>query len=506
MTTIAASALETPHPQLRVSALDCAAEHPLVTAQPARAGLEHHTAAELRAGRVRGIVCGGPENAGALTIPAGVHGLVVGRTGAGKTRLIIEPTILANAQAASEDEADPVSQPHIISLDCKGTVLRETADHLAAQGYRIHIFDLAAVQSPDRWNPLAEMHRALVAGNETDADLALSRLEGPLTAGVADESDRYWDQAAWDAIAGIARGISLAWNREPTFAEVNTYLVNTARLKTLAELLDDRAPAGLVAAAQLCEVPRTWSCVRSTAATMLRYFAGGSGKAVSAHSTVDFAHDLFDDPRPSAYYIVIPDTSQAANAYAALLVDTLYRTYCAEHDRRHLEGNPNARRVLFVLDEFARLPRLEISSAMSAGRSRGITVLLALQSIAQLTERGTYRSEEARTMLEQAAATIYLSATSPEAGRDAELKSGGVVTERELMLLPQGQAYVSLAGHPMVKTRIEPVKAWYRALDDGRTGPDGTCAHTSGTTGSLATNAATEPGTTTATTDASASI
>lgn len=464
MTTITAPPLKAPRPKLRVSALDGAAEHPLVTARPTRAGLERHSAAELRAGAVRGIVCGGPGDAGVLTVPAGVHGLVVGRTGAGKTRLVIEPTILANAQAARDGAASPASQPHIISLDCKGTVLRETADRLAAQGYRIHVFDLAATASPDCWNPLSEMHRALAAGNETDADLVLSRLEGPLTAGVADESDRYWDQAAWDAIAGVARGISLAWNREPTFAEVNTYLVNTTRLKALAEFLGDRAPVGLVAATQLSEVPRTWSCVRSTAATMLRYVAGGSGKAISACSTVDFVHDLFDDSRPSAYYIVIPDTSQAANAYAALLVDTLYRTYCAEHDRRHLEGSPDARRVLFVLDEFARLPRLEISSALSAGRSRGITVLLALQSIAQLTERGTYSPEEARTMLEQAAATIYLSATSPEAGRDAALKSGGIVTERELMLLPQGQAYVSLAGHPMVKTRIEPVTAWYEAL------------------------------------------
>lgn len=445
---------------LRIAALD-STPRSLVTNDPQRAGLSPHTVFEARGGRARGIACGGPAGNTILTVPAGQHGIVLGRTGSGKTRLVIEPTIVVNAQRGRRAGE---RQPHLISLDCKGTIYRETASLLKAQGYRLRVFDLAAATSPDRWNPLTAMHRALAAGNDGEADQVIARLASVLKDTVRDDADRYWAEAAWDAITGIARALSQRGDHEPTFAEVQATLADTARLVALDRILDERSPSGLHAAAQLTGVERTWSCVRSTAAAMLAYFCGASGAAVSASSTIDMTRDLFDDPHPCAYYIIVPDTSRVADLYAALLIDTLYHTYCAEHDRRHLEDAPGARRMLFVLDEFARLPRLDVTAAMSAGRSRGVTVLLALQSIAQLTERGIYSADEARVMLEQAAATIYLSVTSPEAGRDAQLKSGGVVTERDLMLLPRGQAFVSVAGHPMIKTHLEPLPAWEQAL------------------------------------------
>lgn len=443
----------------QVQGIAGALARPLVTHDPARAGLESHTPADVRAGRARGIVCGGGMGAGHVeTVPLGCHGIVLGHTGSGKTRLIVEPTCIVNARRGER------IQPHIVSLDCKGTVRRETEALLAAEGYRIETFDLAATSSPARWNPLSDMHRALMAGNGADADLALSRLAVPLKSTVRDDGDRYWAEAAWDAIAGVAKALSLYRECEPTMGDVYDTICDTALLRTLDQLLDDRAPSGLHAAVQLTNVERTWSCVRSTCASMLAFFATGAGRAVSGASTVDFARDLLASRKPRAYYIVVPDTSSAADGYAGLLVDALYQTYCAEHDRRRLEDTGKARPVLIILDEFARLPRLDITSAMSAGRSRDVSVLIILQSIAQLTERGTYRPEEARVMLEQSGATIYLQVTSPEAGRDAELKSGGMVGAHELMLLPRGSAYVSRAGRPMIKTTGEPFDAWAKAL------------------------------------------
>lgn len=443
----------------RVQGIGAALAQPLVTHDPARAGLASYTAADVAAGRARGIVCGGGMEAGHVEmIPLGYHGIVLGRTGSGKSRLIVEPTCVANARRGE------LRQPHIVSLDCKGTIRRETEAMLRAEGYRVHVFDLAATASPEQWNPLSDMHRALMAGNVADADLALSRLEGPIKSIVRDDSDRYWAEAAWDAIAGVAKGLSLHFEQEPSLAKVYDTLSKTSELTLLDHLLDERSPAGLHAAMQLTNVDRTWSCVRSTCASMLAYFATGSGRAVSGASTIDFARDLLSSRTPHAYYIVVPDTSSAADGYAGLLVDALYQTYCAEHDRRKLEDTGRARPVLFILDEFARLPRLSIAAAMSAGRSRDVSVLLVLQSIAQLTERHTYSDEEARVMLEQAAATIYLAATSPEAGRDAELKSGGMVGAHDLMMLGRGEAYVSLAGKPMIKTVGEPFSAWAPAL------------------------------------------
>ena len=430
-----------------------------VTRNPVRAGLNSFGSDDVLGGRARGFACGGGIGSGTtLAVPAGVHCVVIGRTGCGKTRGVIEPNIAMNARHGE------AVQPHIICLDCKGTILRETSNLVQREGYEAAVFDLAADKSPARWNPLRDVHAALLDGNEAAADIALSRLGGPLKDMVKNATDRYWEETAFGTICGVAKAISIAREHEPTLGEVYDAICDNSELRCLDLILGERSPSSLGAAVQLLGTERTWSCVRSTCASMLSFFATGPGRAVSSRSTVDFASDLLDSDRPRAFYIVVPDTSASADGYAGLLVNTLYQSYCAAHDRRGLEDTGKARPVMFILDEFARLPRMELSSAMSAGRSRGISVMIALQSVSQLTERGRYTPEEARIMLEQAAATIYLSSTSPEAGKDAELKSGGVVGARDLMFLGVGEAFVSVAGHPMTKTKSEPYGAWARAF------------------------------------------
>lgn len=439
----------------RIRSIGSELAHRLVTTSPRKAGLKTHSAADVMGGRARGIVCGGgPQSGEILALPRGVHAFVIGRTGSGKTREVLETTCVLNALPGK------AVQPHIICLDCKGTILRETARAVREAGYRVVPFDLAVPRSAGRWNPLSAMHRALMEDRPGDADLELSRLSGTFKGIVRDDTDRYWQESAWNTIAGVAKGLSLNFGKEPSLGDVYDVIANDAILSALDRELGARSPAALHAAVQLTNVERTWNCVRSTCASMLAFFTTAAGRAIAGSSTVDFARDLVGSRKPRAFYIVIPDTSSAADNYAALLVNTLYQAFCAEHDRLGLEDTDKARPVLFILDEFARLPRMEISAVMSAGRSRDISVLAALQSVSQLTERGIYREEEARVMLEQAAATIYLPSTSPEAGQDAELKSGGAVGLTDLMLLERGEAYVALAGKPMIKTACEPFTTW----------------------------------------------
>ena len=288
-----------------------------------------------------------------------MHAFVIGRTGSGKTREVLETTCVLNALPGK------AVQPHIICLDCKGTILRETARAVREAGYRVVPFDLAAPRSAGRWNPLSTMHRALMEDRPGDADLELSRLSGTFKGIVRNDTDRYWQESAWNTIAGVAKGLSLNFGKEPSLGDVYDVIANDAILSALDRELGARSPAALHAAVQLTNVERTWNCMRSTCASMLAFFTTTAGRAIAGSSTVDFARDLVGSRKPRAFYIVIPDTSSAADDYAALLVNTLYQAFCAEHDRLGLEDTDKARPVLFILDEFARLPRMEISAVMS---------------------------------------------------------------------------------------------------------------------------------------------
>ncbi len=444
-----------------------AASAALVTRDPDRAGLATVSVRDVARGRARGIVCGGgPQSGRLLMLPPGLHATLVGRTGSGKTRGVLEPTVLANAIGGAR------TQPNMLVVDAKGTIRRETEDLVRAEGYRVRVIDLASSDSPDLWNPLTDMHDAMRADDQEAAERALSRIEGPLRASVASRDDRYWENAGWSAIAGFSMGLSLHTpEREPTLADVSRWICDADLVERLAYSLGGRAPAGVLALRQLTEAPRTFACVQNIVSTMLAFYGSDIGRRVSSSSTVDVVRDLFDE-RPTIYYLVIPDTTSASDAYASLFIDYLYQSYCAEHDRRALERQ-GARPLMILLDEFARLPRIpQIAAAMSAGRSRDVRVLITLQSVSQLVEKGCYSPAEAQVMLEQAAASIYLGCTSPEVARDASLKSGGVVGMRELMLLERGEAYVTLAGSPTIKTRCEPFThhraALARARKEGR--------------------------------------
>ena len=221
----------------RIRSIGSELAHRLVTTSPRKAGLKTHSAADVMSGRARGIVCGGgPQSGEILALPRGVHAFVIGRTGSGKTREVLETTCVLNALPGK------AVQPHIICLDCKGTILRETARAVREAGYRVVPFDLAAPRSAGRWNPLSAMHRALMEDRPGDADLELSRLSGTFKGIVRDDTDRYWQESAWNTIAGVAKGLSLNFGKEPSLGDVYDVIANDAILSALDRELGARSP------------------------------------------------------------------------------------------------------------------------------------------------------------------------------------------------------------------------------------------------------------------------
>ena len=103
--------------------------------------------------------------------------LVVGGSGAGKTRFYAKPNIM-NANTS------------LIILDCKGEILRDTGGLLEANGYDIKVLDLINMEKSHCYNPFAYLR------NDNDIQRLVTNLFKNTTPKGAQSQDPFWDQAA----------------------------------------------------------------------------------------------------------------------------------------------------------------------------------------------------------------------------------------------------------------------------------------------------------------------
>ena len=420
-------------------------------------GIRHVPYGEVGHGEARGFVAGS-DKAGLCMVDA-PHAVLVGRTGVGKTVSCLMPTLLANGIPRP---GDPLSQPNMVVVDCKNTVRANVAPLLKAAGYKLSVVDLGVDgESPDSWNPLSKAHRAMSSGGVPEAERALSNFRDPFVSQIASEKDRFWEASAWEVFCGTSLALLSvrAGSKEPpTLREVFEAIHDVSLLRGLAAALEGKGkevPAGLRGAIGLSEVPRTWQCVVSTVEGFLSFYATDQARSCAERDGLDFSRSLFAK-RPLALFLQCPDTSDLSPQFASLLMGCLYRDYVSEFERRGCERGGGSRGLLIAVDEFARYKFSEMPSIMACGRSRGVRVLLAIQSFSQFMEHKKWTEDEARVMCEQAGASILMSNTSPEIARQASFVSGGAVDGGNLCTLPAGAAYVTVAGSRPSKTSFLP--------------------------------------------------
>lgn len=105
----------------------------------------------------------------------------------------------------------------------------------------------------------------------------------------------------------------------------------------------------------------------------------------------------------SAVFIVMPEEDNSKYFLVSLIVQQLYREMLSVADE--FEGKlPN--RVIMFLDEFGTLPKIEsVEMMFSASRSRRISIIPIIQSLAQLDKN--YGKEGAEIILDNCQISIY---------------------------------------------------------------------------------------------------
>ncbi len=276
-----------------------------------------------------------------------------------------------------------VADRSVLCIDPKGENARVTARARARFG-PVHVLDPFAVsgQASGAFNPMDGLDPYGVDVAEDAAVLTEALVHDP----PGQAGDAHWNEEAKALIAGVILHVVTSQPRERrNLAEVREHL--TAAPAAFKQLLDDMAASsaagGLVARAanrQLGKSDREAAGVLSSAQRHTHFLDSPRMTAVMGRSDFSFA-DLKAGVA-SVYLVLPPDRLGVYGRWLRLLVSQ------AVTDMARSPAKPPSP-VLFLLDEFAALGRLEpVERAFGLMAGYGIQLWPILQDLHQL--RSTY--------------------------------------------------------------------------------------------------------------------
>ena len=322
--------------------------------------------------------------------------LVVGPTGAGKTRGYVKPNILQMNES-------------MVVTDTKGSLCEEVGPVLRENGYRVLAIDFSGGSSGCGYNPLDFIHWDRHARGYSERDIM--RVATALCP-VESEREPFWDHAARMYIACL---IGFVMDELParhhTLADV-LELVSGLQTRQTDALLD----------AYACERPdkfaaRKWRSFRATKeagrmhASILGIIAekldtltyDGAAEIYRRRERVRFARLGMEK---TAVFLKVSDTDRSADRIVALFYAQALQELTGYADTQ-CPGHALRVPVRLYLDDFAANCRIpDFDKIVSVIRSRNIAVSVVLQSITQLET--LYGHAEAMTIVNGCDHLLYL--------------------------------------------------------------------------------------------------
>ena len=310
--------------------------------------------------------------------------LVIGGSGAAKTRSYVKPNILE-------------ANTNYVITDPKSEVLLATGGYLKSQGYDIRVLNLVNLEESDGYNPFRYIR------DEKDALRLVNNLIQATTPKGSHESDPFWTKAETALLQAI---ILMLWQEAPEY-EQNFSMV--MRVLEYAEVKEEDeeyiSPLDLLFQSIEREKPDS---VAVRQYKVFKMAAGKTSKSILVSTAVRLAPfnlpqikaitdrddmDLYTlGEQKCALYAVIPDNDQTFNFLVSLLYSQAFQALYYSADQIHHGALPC--HVHFVLDEFAAMPLPGFTRELATMRSRNISASTIIQNMAQIKElyKGAKRS------------------------------------------------------------------------------------------------------------------
>ena len=168
----------------------------------------------------------------------------------------------------------------------------------------------------------------------------------------------------------------------------------------LMDMLPSVHKARWVAGAALTAADQAMASVMSTVLSKLNAFLDSELEQVICRDNPIDAERFASSK--CAIFVVIPEEDPTKNFIASLMIQNLSRELfsVADENRGRLKN-----RVVIYADEFGTMPPFDVLSLFSAGRSRGLTLVPIIQSLAQLEKN--YGKEGAEIVCDNCQDTIF---------------------------------------------------------------------------------------------------
>ena len=428
----------------------------------------------------QGLVVGGNigKNTVAFVDDNDVHGLMIGAAGVGKTAYFLYPNL----------EYACASGMSFLTSDTKGDLYRNYGQIAEKYyGYKVSVIDL---RNPTRSNGNNLLHLVnkymdlwlAVPDNLSHKAKAEKYAKIIAKTIITSGSDGNFGQNAffYDAAEGLLTATILLVSEfcpPETRHIVSVFkiiqeLLAPSKIKDRSQfqVLMDKLPpehkAKWFAGSALNSSEQAMASVMSTALSRLNAFLDSELEQILCFDTEIDAERFCN--QKSAIFLVMPEEDSSKYFMVSLIVQQLYREILAVADEN---GGKLKNRVMFYLDEFGTLPKIESAEMMfSASRSRRMSIVAIIQSFAQLDKNygkeggeiivdntqitifgGFAPNSESAETLSKALGTKTVQSGSVSMGKDQpsqslQMMERSLMTADELKSLPKGTFIVMKTG------------------------------------------------------------
>ena len=449
----------------------------------------------------QGLVLGCTGKKGQLTALVDsddIHCLMIGASGVGKTAFFLYPNLeyaCASGMSffASDTKGDLARNYGAIARDC--------------YGYQVAVVDLRNPTRSDGYNLLTLINHYMDVCWKDPTNLA-ARAKAEKYAKILsktiinpDGENFAQNQYFYDAAEGVLTAVTLLLaeylppKRIHGELRERRHIVSVFKLvqeliapsilpgKNEFQLLMDRLPeehkAKWFSGSALTAAEQSMASVMSTVLSRLNTFLDSELEQVLCFDSAIDAESFAS--KRSAIFLILPEEDATKNFMAGLMIQTLSRelfSVADEHDGKL----PN--RVVFFCDELGTMPAFDILPLFSAGRSRRLTLVPIIQSLAQLEKN--YGKEGAEILTDNCQDTIFggfapnsqtaevlskalgsrtvmsgsISRGKNDTSQSLQMIERPLMTPDELKSIPKGHFIVMKTGtHPM-QTRLRLFLEW----------------------------------------------
>lgn len=303
--------------------------------------------------------------------------LVVGGSGAGKTRFYAKPNLMQ-------------CNTSFIVADPKGEMLRSIAPLLIENGYDIKVFNLIEPENSDGYNPFVYIRK------DEDVIKLISNLIQNTTPKNASQNDPFWEKSeiALDS-ALMLYLLHEAPPEEQTF-EMLMFLIENAATVEDEDESGYQSPVDILFQGLEDEKPehiavRQYKIFKQASGKTAKSILISAAVRLAAFNLPEIAkmtsYDNLDigslGERKRAIFCVIPDNDNSFNYLVGMLYTQAFQALYFNADNNH--GGELHIPVHIVMDEFANVALPDnFERILATMRSRRISVSIIIQNMAQL--------------------------------------------------------------------------------------------------------------------------